>query len=173
MNHIQYAIHREEKMVISRVGDEVAWPILNYEKIGQGGDYRAPLEYNLEKCSVRSIGREWDMLVWTKYIPTAMKNDHREFWGMKPLPVEAPARTLTELCARHKTRFYYVKDSERWRFAHKKPLRLYGVCHNDGGSVRMYHWFRKTRQGYVLLEWSDNTEDDHKLAEKREIKKAA
>lgn len=29
----------------------------------------------------------WDSLTWTKKISTIMKNIHRVFWGMKPLPM--------------------------------------------------------------------------------------
>lgn len=160
MNNIQYAIHREDGLVISRVGNEVAWPVMDFEGIGKGGDYRKPIDYNLEKMNVHSIGREWQMLVWTKYVPTELKNKHRAFWGMKPLPVEDPPRTVKELCQRHKTRFYYVKDDE------------IGICHGTWGSnVKLYHWFQKTRRGYILSDVTDNCDDKHKDAVRREIRR--
>lgn len=91
---IQYAIHKDEDIVISRVGSEVAWPVLDYAAIGRGGhgfepgNYNGPMIYNLEKMPVHAIGREWQRLKWTKKIPTALKNRHRQFWGMKPITKE-------------------------------------------------------------------------------------
>jgi hypothetical protein len=72
---------------VSRVGSEVAWPVLQYEKIGEGGDFTKPFEYELEKMPVLSLAHCWQGLKWTKKIPLAIKNRHRVFWGMKPLPV--------------------------------------------------------------------------------------
>ncbi len=82
---IQYAVHSDDGLVISRVGSEVAWPVLDFEKIGQDGDYTKPFEYQLEKMPVITIGREWRLLKWTKKIPVRLKNRHRKFWGFKPL----------------------------------------------------------------------------------------
>ena len=82
---ITYAINKDDGIVWSRVGSEVAVPVLDFAKIGENGDFTGPMEYNLEKFPVVSIGREWARLKWTKKIPLSLKNKHREFWGMKPL----------------------------------------------------------------------------------------
>lgn len=69
---IQYAVHKEDGLVISRVNDLVAWPVLEYEAIGNGGhgflpgDYNGPVIYKLESFGVHTIGREWKVLKWTK-----------------------------------------------------------------------------------------------------------
>jgi len=82
---ITYAVDRDNGLVYSRVGDKVAFPVLQYERIGKGGDFTQPLEYELEADSVSSLAYYWPMLRWTKKVPVALKNLHRVYWGMKPL----------------------------------------------------------------------------------------
>ncbi len=82
---ITYAINKDDGMVYSRVGSEIAYPVLQFDKIGQGGDFTGPIEYQLEKSSVFSLAGEWSQLRFTKKIPADIKNRHRAFWGMKPL----------------------------------------------------------------------------------------
>ena len=90
MKTIQYAIH-EDGYVVSRVGSEVAWPVLDYDAIGRGGDgypvgnYYGPNRWTLNKIPVHHVGTEWVLLKWTKKIPLSDKNEHRKFWGMKPV----------------------------------------------------------------------------------------
>jgi hypothetical protein len=159
MRHLQYAFHSEDGSIISRCGDELAWPILDYEAIGKDGNYNAPLKYDLEKVGVHSVGREWEELIFTKFVPTEFKNIHRKFWGMKELPVEPLPKTIRDLCVRHKTRFYY------------KGENLVGIFHGTWGSPKgLYHWFTKTRKGYRLFSVSREFDDDHKDAKKVEIK---
>jgi len=84
MKTIQYAIDTETGMVISRVGSEFAWPILEYDKMLPGNDYT--MNYSLEKMPVSRIaGRYWLGLKWTRKIPKQIKNTHRLFWGMREL----------------------------------------------------------------------------------------
>jgi hypothetical protein len=84
---ITYAINQDDGIVVSRVGSEIAWPVLQYEKLGEGGDFTKPAEYALEKMPVTSVdGRTWQGLKWTKKIPVELKNRHREFWGFPKLP---------------------------------------------------------------------------------------
>lgn len=109
---ITYARHIEG-YVYSRVGNEVAFPVLEYAEIGMGGLERAtgiqyepgnftgPTNYHLEKCGVHEITTDWQKLTWTKKIALNTKNEHRRFWGMPQLkPVlrneldEAICRTL-------------------------------------------------------------------------------
>ncbi len=84
---ITYAIHKDDGLVISRVGSEIAWPVLDYERIGEGGDFTGPLLYHLEKMPILSVpGTEWQRLRWTKKVPVQLKNRHRTFWGFAAIP---------------------------------------------------------------------------------------
>lgn len=90
--------------VISRVGSEVAFPVLDFEGIGKGGegfepgDFRGPIRYDLEKSPIHPYFREggvtYRKVCWTKGfgtthgtppIPAEIRNLHRAFWGFKPL----------------------------------------------------------------------------------------
>lgn len=85
---ITFAYHKDDGLVVSRVGSEIAVPVLEFEKIGQDGDFTGPMEYHLEKFPVHSIGgRDWPRYKWTKKIPLELKNRHRAFWGFPALPV--------------------------------------------------------------------------------------
>jgi len=80
MRTIQYAIDSDTGLVISRVGNEFAWPVLDYGNMRPENDY--PINCRLEKMAVSRIaGRYWIGLKWTKKIPKEIKNIHREFWG--------------------------------------------------------------------------------------------
>lgn len=97
MRNIQYAFHKEDGTVMSRVGSEIAFPVLDYVGIGQGGiqqdsgveyrkgDFNGPMNWALEKADVMTIGRDWPLYKWTKKIHTSLKNRHRKFWGMTEL----------------------------------------------------------------------------------------
>lgn len=89
---LTFAVSKEDGMVYSRCGDEIAYPVLQFGKIGEGGDFTQPFgdftqpfEYQLEKSSVFSFSHCWPMLRWTRKIPVELKNLHRKFWGFKPL----------------------------------------------------------------------------------------
>ena len=64
LNTISYGIEDETGIVVSRVGHEAAYPVLDFEAIGQGGDgyapgdFRGPARYSLEKMSAYEIGYE-------------------------------------------------------------------------------------------------------------------
>jgi len=82
MRNITFAIDTETRLVISRVGDELAWPILDYDNMRPENNYT--MNYYLEKITVFSVvGRSYNNLKWTKKIPTNIKNLHRRFWGME------------------------------------------------------------------------------------------
>lgn len=81
---ITYAVD-EDGIVVSRVGSDVAIPVLDFEAIGQGGDFTGPMKYDLEKFPVTALAPNWGQLRWTKKIPVRLKNAHRTFWGFKPL----------------------------------------------------------------------------------------
>ena len=87
---IRYATDSETGQVWSQVfGEGLAVPILNYEKIGEGGDFSLPLTYTLEKLegvlALSALVEAGDRLTWTRRIPGPIKNEHRELWGMKML----------------------------------------------------------------------------------------
>lgn len=88
MKTITYAIDGRGR-VCSRVGDELAIAVLDYDAIGMGGDgfmpgdFSGPIHYNLEKHPISSLHSEdWALLEWTKKVPVEIKNKHRAFWGM-------------------------------------------------------------------------------------------
>ena len=80
---IQYAIETETRMVVSRVGSELAWPVLDFENMRPENNYT--MNYYLEKISVVSACSSMQYLKWTRKIPRNIKNLHRRFWGMKEL----------------------------------------------------------------------------------------
>lgn len=84
---ITFAFNKDDGLVVSRVGSEIAVPVLDFEKIGEGGDFTQPFEYHLEKMPITAIGRDWPRYKWTKKIPVELKNRHRAFWGFTPLLV--------------------------------------------------------------------------------------
>jgi hypothetical protein len=86
MKQITYAVSKDDGLVYSRVGSEIAIPVLQFDRIGRNGDFTQPLEYELEKCRVLELADYWPRLRWTKKIPVRTKNLHRQFWGMRPLP---------------------------------------------------------------------------------------
>jgi len=80
---ILYGVNRSDGTVVSRVGSEVAWPILDWDAMQPENNFST--RYDLEKVDVLSIGTEYRYIKWTKKIPVEVKNIHREFWGFKPL----------------------------------------------------------------------------------------
>lgn len=82
MKNITYAIH-DAGYVVSRVGSEVAWPILDFAAMTLENKFR--ISYYLERIQVYEVSSEWDSLHWTKKIPVEIKNQHRDFWGLPRL----------------------------------------------------------------------------------------
>ena len=94
MRHLTFAV-MDDGLVLSQViptpadGLCVACPVLEYDRIGKDaegndtGNFTGPLTYHLEAMPISVLyGRkDW----WTKKVPLAVKNEHRAFWGMKPL----------------------------------------------------------------------------------------
>ena len=99
-NRITYAID-QDNCVVSRVGNDFAWPVLDFDRIGAGGadkhpntgeesgayapqDFNGPMWYNLEKVYLFDMTPgQYARLRWTRKIPLEIKNYHRAFWGMK------------------------------------------------------------------------------------------
>lgn len=78
---ITYAVNQEDGLVVSRVGGEIAWPILQWDEMKPENNFQT--SYALERIPVLSVGSEYRALKWTKKIPLELKNRHRAFWGMK------------------------------------------------------------------------------------------
>ncbi len=81
--NIQYAFDTETGMVISRMGSEIAIPVLQFDKMLPENNFQT--QYELEKMDVSAISHCWDNYKWTKKIPQTIKNKHRQFWKLKPL----------------------------------------------------------------------------------------
>ena len=80
---ISYMIDPETGMAYSRVGNEVAIPVLDFD--GMKPENRYETNYNLEKFNVLHIASHLNQCIGTRKIPVEIKNRHREFWGMKRL----------------------------------------------------------------------------------------
>jgi hypothetical protein len=83
MRIITYAIYSVTGLVISRVGDEVYHPVLNYTRMEPGSSFQ--VSYHYERIPVFDLVPSWEHYTWTKKIPIDIKNFHRKFWGFKPL----------------------------------------------------------------------------------------
>lgn len=81
---ITYALH-SDGYVVSRVGSEVAWPVLQYDKMTPETGF-SPV-WELERMPVLdvSVVSDWRSLRWTKKIPLGVKQVHRRFWGFREL----------------------------------------------------------------------------------------
>lgn len=80
---IQYAIDTETGMVISRIGSEIAIPVLQFDKMVPENNFQTI--YELEKMDVNAISHCWFQYKWTRKIPMELKNRHRTFWGLNLL----------------------------------------------------------------------------------------
>lgn len=90
---IQYAIHSETGAVISRVGNDVAIDIPQYD--GKNWPPTNETKYQLEKIQFITLVPVWDYYKWTRKIPFDVKNRHRMFHGMKPLKRDPNSHELT------------------------------------------------------------------------------
>ena len=72
-----------EGHVYSRVGSEVAIPVLDFAGMRSNNNYA--INYNLEKFDVIHVAFEINRATGTRKLPLKIKNIHRKFWGMKPL----------------------------------------------------------------------------------------
>lgn len=78
MKTIQYAIDLHTGLTVSRVGSELAFFVLDYDKMLPENNFETA--YHLEKTHII-----WNCLKWTRKIPVDIKNCHRRFWGFKEL----------------------------------------------------------------------------------------
>lgn len=80
---IKYMIDPDEGMVYSRIGDEVAIPVLDFDGMQPTNRYKT--SYKLEKFAVSALFGCYGHLIHTRKIPKFIKNYHRKFWGMKEI----------------------------------------------------------------------------------------
>ena len=80
---IQYMVDPVMSMVYSRVGDELAIPVLDFEGMKPSNNYQ--IFYNLEKFKALEVAGTIGHVIRTRKIPLEIKNYHRKFWGMKPI----------------------------------------------------------------------------------------
>lgn len=78
---IMYAVDLDTAQIVSRIGSQYAWPILDFEGMKPENNFQA--NYYLEKISIHDA--HGTRLHHTRKIPIEAKNFHRAFWGMKPL----------------------------------------------------------------------------------------
>ena len=83
---ITYAVD-PDGLVVSRLGNEYAWPVLDWDAMTPDNNFRP--KYHLEKFLAVSLFLTFT-LRQTRRVPTAIKNLHREFWGMPPLKEKNP-----------------------------------------------------------------------------------
>src|SRR5690349_3876174 len=94
MNTLTYAI-TPDGIVYSRLGEYMAFPVIDFAEFGKDGDFTGPMPYHMEKCKIHELGTSHFTLEYTKKIPVSIKNEHRAFWGMKPLREVAQRETQT------------------------------------------------------------------------------
>ena len=82
VKRISYAIDDITGLTWSRVGDEVAVPVMDYDGLDLKEEFT---EYTLEIHTLADMAHHLNTLHWTKNIPLSLKNYHRSFWGMRPL----------------------------------------------------------------------------------------
>jgi len=83
MRTIQYAVEKDSGIVISRVGSEICVPVLQFGDMKPENNWR--MIYIPEKMPLSALRGCWDLYKWTRKIPIEIKNQHRKFWGMKPI----------------------------------------------------------------------------------------
>jgi len=83
MKTITYMLNPETGIVYSRVGSEVAIPVLEYDKMTPKNGFAT--SYALEKFNVFEMCKDLNTMIGIRKIPVAIKNRHRKFWGMKEI----------------------------------------------------------------------------------------
>ena len=99
MKHIEYSFDLElgvynSRLVIDHTSVAYVWSVLEFDKIGEGGDFTQPPSFHLEYMDVRddSHARWSNFTSWvrssmkyTKKVPLEVRNEHRALYGMKPV----------------------------------------------------------------------------------------
>lgn len=85
---IRYGIDHETRVVVSQnlQTGEICWPMVDFGNMTPNDGF----------CMKWTMGETLDPLEvvdslhsvqWTRKIPTALKNLHREYWGLKPINI--------------------------------------------------------------------------------------
>jgi hypothetical protein len=83
-NRIRYMVSQENGMVYSRMGSEIAIPVLDWDGMKPENGFQT--KYHLEKFDAVAVASDIYPVIKTRKIPVEIKNYHRRFWGMKELP---------------------------------------------------------------------------------------
>ena len=86
---IRYAIDADTGCVVSRVFDEFAFEVIDFEAMKPENSFG--ITTNLERFTLEAVLHARTALRWTRKIPVELKNRHRRFWKMPELkkPVAA------------------------------------------------------------------------------------
>ena len=78
---IQYGVDEQTGYMVSRVGSEVAVPVIDFDQMVPEDAFQ--IKAHLETFSIYDTTRM--SIHWTRKLPIRLKNYHREYWGFKPL----------------------------------------------------------------------------------------
>ena len=110
MNTIISAIDLEFHTAWSVVGREVYGPIIDFENMGPQDGFEMKWKY--EKLPM-DIGF-YQSVFFTKKIPLAERNRHREFWGFKPIKSRGYVRIETHHGSKGDFHSYYNQSENVW-----------------------------------------------------------
>lgn len=82
IKNIIYGIDLDTGQIVSRCDQDVALPVLDFE--GMTPETHFEMKYGMEKHNIYDVLPHMNVQ-WTRKIPNAIKNIHRQFHGMKPL----------------------------------------------------------------------------------------
>ena len=82
-NNIRYGIDTSSGMIWSRVGSQVAIPILQPENMTSKNSFKPVFE--LDVFELDELAGSLSLIKWTQKIPNKIKNYHRDYWGMPPV----------------------------------------------------------------------------------------
>jgi len=83
---IRYGIDEETGIIVSQnlQTGEICWPTIDFSAMipDDGFAFKWSMGEPLKPLDLAGFE-----VHWTRKIPTKYKNIHREYWGMKPLPI--------------------------------------------------------------------------------------
>ena len=82
-NTIGYMIDPLTNGIWSRVGSEIAIPVLQFSEMTPENNYAT--KYKLEKFDAVAIAYHIKDTIRTRKVSKEIKNIHRKFWGMKQI----------------------------------------------------------------------------------------
>lgn len=83
-NQILFGIDSTSCMVVSRYGEALAIPVLDFDCVTPVDRFAA--NYGLKKYLLPDLSAGYlDGIEWTPKIPARVQNQHRQFWGHDPI----------------------------------------------------------------------------------------